>query len=313
MEQRLYLLDTNPVLERLVLPFNPIERKEMEENISRNGGMRCVRTWGNVILVDYEYYYYYLNQSIPFCLKQIPLETELEAIAWICQNQILRKLLPNEMRKYLIGKRSITEEAIAIHRLRKLNGRSGPELYPSLKIARHSISQRHIRERLGAEYSIGSATIKKYESYTLSLDTIRELSSKFVKEHLQGKLRMSIETVEKLAALPADTMYIECQKLLSEPVEVKIKRKKRTIFENLQDNKSKILPAASIKNMPVYDPDAEIISLVLTISSWRSSINRVKEVVDADKASPEARLRLIEALMLLQSSADKLIDVVKEG
>ncbi len=68
----------------------------------------------------------------------------------------------------------------------------------------------------------------------------------------------------------------------------------------------------SIKDMPVYDPDAEMISLVFTIPSWRRSIARVQEVADVDRASPEARLRLIEALMLLEVTADKLIDVVKE-
>ena len=39
---------------------------------------------------------------------------------------------------------------------------------------------------------------------------------------------------------------------------------------------------------------------------------RVQEVADVDRASREARLRLIEALMLLEVTADKLIDVVKE-
>ena len=312
MEQQLYLLDTNPMLEQLVLPFNPVERKEMEENIN-NGNVRSVRTWGNVILVDYESYYYYHKQNIPFSLKAIPLETEMEAVAWVCQDQILRKLLTEEMRKYLIGKRSIAEKSVAVHRFRKLKGQPSQQLYPTLKLAKHNTSPRYIRERIGTEYSIGSATVKKYESYVLSLDIIRALSPKFVKEHLEGKLKMSIESVEKLASLPVETIYKECEKWLSEPADVKIGRKKRTIFENLQRGRTKSLPVASIKNMPVYDPDAEIVSLVLTISSWRSSINRVKNVVDVDKASREARLRLIEALMLLQSTADKLIDVVKEG
>ena len=312
MEQRLYVLDTNPVLEQLVLPLNMAERKEMEEDI-KNGSVKYVRTWGNVILVDYEYYHYYHRQNIPFCLKPVPLETEMEAVAWVCQNQILRKLLTEEMRKYLIGKRSTAEKFIAVHRFRKLNSQPNQQSYSSLKIANHHISPRYIRERIGSEYDIGGATVRKYESYALSLDTIRELSPIFVKEHLEGKLRMSIESVEKLALLPAETIYKECEKWLSKPVDVKIGRKKRTIFENIQKNRTKILQVASIKNMPEYDPDAEIISLVLTISSWRSSINRVKNVVDADKASREARLRLIEALMLLQSTADKLIDVVKEG
>ena len=68
----------------------------------------------------------------------------------------------------------------------------------------------------------------------------------------------------------------------------------------------------SIKDMPAYDPDAEIVSLSLTIPSWRSSIFRVRDVSNMRKTSGEARLILKNELIRLKSATDKLLYVLRE-
>ena len=117
-----------------------------------------------------------------------------------------------------------------------------------------------------------------------------------------------------MSLLPEDRRLRACQQWVHKPVVSQPRRKKKKEATPIKSwgHKPAALPAVSIKDMPVYDPDAELISLVFTIPSWRRSIARVQEVADVDRASREARLRLIEALMLLEVTADKLIDVVKE-
>ena len=80
----------------------------------------------------------------------------------------------------------------------------------------------------------------------------------------------------------------------------------------MKGNKTEILPAISIKNMPTYDPDAEIVSLSLTVPSWTSSILRVRDVTNIAETSPEARCRLREALISLKSITDKMLYVLRE-
>jgi len=72
------------------------------------------------------------------------------------------------------------------------------------------------------------------------------------------------------------------------------------------------LPEISVKNMPAYDPDAEILSLVFTIPSWISSIERTHSSADFKEVSSSARQRLEYELSRLQSTVDTVLSTVKE-
>ena len=66
----------------------------------------------------------------------------------------------------------------------------------------------------------------------------------------------------------------------------------------------------SVKDMPEYDPDAEISSLTLTIPSWKSSIERAKNTADLTIVSPQAKGDLAQALRELRNTiADMLSEV----
>ena len=311
MERHIYLLEKSPVLKRLVLRLTASERRNMEQDVIFRGGSKSVRVWGKVILVDYEYYDCCHKHNVPFCLSHVYIENEMQAIAWVCRDQLQRKSLPEEMRKYLIGKQALAEREIAINKLAKLDEQQS---VTTLRLAKHNVRLQIIRERIGAEHKIVPNTVAKYESYAKVLDNIGVLSPEFVEEHLTGMLKVSLHRMEAFSVLPPEEKYQQCQRWLSEPEEVKLGKKKRLhLFVPPIENKGLPSSVVSIKDMPDYDPDAEIVSLVLTIPTWRSSIKRVKESVNIMDVSMEARLRLIEALMLLQSMADKLIDVLKEG
>lgn len=68
----------------------------------------------------------------------------------------------------------------------------------------------------------------------------------------------------------------------------------------------------SVKDMPAFDPDAEISSLTLTIPSWSSSIERTRSRADLSIISPVAKNRLIGALQSLQDTVDKMLRAVKD-
>lgn len=313
MELRLYTLDRIPVLEVLVMPLDPVERAELEDRVQRQDGATRVRVWNTTLLVDYDYYDYCHRCNIPFGLIDIPVRSEAEAIIWVCKNQLERKNLPEERRKYLIGKLSLAEREHnqqCFHEVGYSDGQQGLSL---VKLAHYNTLKTVVRGRIGKEYHFSYMTVRKYENYALALDTLRESYPDFVQEHLAGRLRLSIERVESLSLLPEDRRLRACQRWLHKPlVSTSHRKKKGSTLKKSWGHKPASLPAVSIKDMPVYDPDAELISLVFTIPSWRRSIARVQEVADVDRASREARLRLIEALMLLEVTADKLINVVKE-
>lgn len=67
-----------------------------------------------------------------------------------------------------------------------------------------------------------------------------------------------------------------------------------------------------IKNMPDYDPDAEVTGLTLTIPSWATSLSRTRRNTDLSSISLKARMNLEHALFNLQATIEELLQAIKE-
>ena len=67
----------------------------------------------------------------------------------------------------------------------------------------------------------------------------------------------------------------------------------------------------SVKDMPAFDPDAEIYSLTLTIPSWISSINRTGAATDLALVTDRAKNKLLCMLENLEESAGTLRSRIK--
>ena len=73
----------------------------------------------------------------------------------------------------------------------------------------------------------------------------------------------------------------------------------------------KIYPLMPIKQMPAFDPDAEIISLTLTIPSWVDSIKRKCSNLSLENNSSQAVDGLIEAMTKLCKECNSIIVKVR--
>ncbi len=73
-----------------------------------------------------------------------------------------------------------------------------------------------------------------------------------------------------------------------------------------------VMQIGAIKNMPEYDPDAEISALAFTVPSWTSSINRVRTNAKLSETSDNACERLSAAFDDLKISIDKTLSAIKE-
>lgn len=125
-----------------------------------------------------------------------------------------------------------------------------------------------IRERLGAEYHIDQATVRQYTDFTEALDVIRRSAPELTRGLLDGRLIVSHETALSLANLsPAELQgvgaYLEHANTTED-----VYSYMKSLLPAKQKSSMLSTPAASVKDMPVHDPDAEIAVLTLTIPSW---------------------------------------------
>ena len=68
----------------------------------------------------------------------------------------------------------------------------------------------------------------------------------------------------------------------------------------------------SIKDMPVYDADADVVGLALTVPSWTGSIQRVWKKTNFEKVSEVAKINLAIALEGLNETATDVIQTLRE-
>lgn len=72
------------------------------------------------------------------------------------------------------------------------------------------------------------------------------------------------------------------------------------------------MTASTVKDMPSYDPDAQVASLTLTMPSWGSSINRVRQSSQMNTVSQRAKAALLKELEALQCAIDMMKQCISE-
>ena len=109
MKQNLVL---DPEFSRFVPPLTSKERELLEQSILREGCRDAIVIWNGVILDGHNRYAICTEHNIPFQTRELLFESRDEAIAWICTNQMGRRNLTDENKRYLIGKRYDAEKRI---------------------------------------------------------------------------------------------------------------------------------------------------------------------------------------------------------
>ena len=79
-----------------------------------------------------------------------------------------------------------------------------------------------------------------------------------------------------------------------------------------QEAKKKRSKEPVIKQMPAYDPDAEISSLTLTIPMWISSMNRTKSIAKFSEATTQGLWKLEQQLNALSDAIKELKKIIEE-
>ena len=105
-------LKIDPEFQSQIPPLTDDEFKQLEENILKEGKLLSPLIVWNNILVDGHNRYAILQKHPEIYFSTMPLrfENREEAIAWICRNQLGRRNLSPEQKRYLLGKQYEAEK-----------------------------------------------------------------------------------------------------------------------------------------------------------------------------------------------------------
>ena len=304
-QKGLYSLSIDKSFSTLIHPLSQDERRRLEENICRDGCIDPIIVWNNVILDGHNRYSICTRNSIPFAVEDMEFSSKQEAIAWICSNQLGRRNISEETRKYLIGKQYEAEKIAD-----KLKNRTGKNQYHTpIDEADESGTlltedpSRITAQIIASRNGVSSATVKRCAIFARAIDQLERKDPELAKSILVGEQHLSQRKVIELSSMRPSQIR---RATVQNPPNATHARTAECPFGPKH-------PGPSVKDMPKYDPDGELKALTLTVPSWRESIDRVITVANIGSVSAAAKNRMDAALTELIASAEKLKKLISSS
>ena len=216
-------LKIDPEFQSQIPPLTDDEFKQLEENILKEGKLLSPLIVWNNTLVDGHNRYAILQKHPEIYFSTMPLrfENREEAVAWICRNQLGRRNLSPEQKRYLLGKQYEAEKKAAkIFRgnqytlAKKSGGDHGDNHHSGKKTC----------ERIAQENHSSASSVRRAEYYAHGVDVADELSPGFRDRFFREELHIPDYLLENLGkAKPEEQAEIfeEIKNYVPKPKKVK--------------------------------------------------------------------------------------------
>ena len=286
-------IGTLPQFERLVRPLSDLERIKLKMELLESTDDRIIRTWRGKHLLDRQKYELCMELNLSFSISEQFFEDWMAAAEFICREQLKTPELTEKYRKYLIG-----------------------------QMLNYALKRKHVdpdkterkmdtADTLGREWNLTGGTISKYGFFADAVNDIYAHSEEMARIVLSEKVNVSHENVIELSHLKGNEIRSIAKTIEQENIgkvtlgfirnEVKMCHiQERGSVTRKEKEERELAQHAGIRQMPKYDPDAEVNSLCLTIESWISSIQRVRNSENFVKISEKASLNLMKKLSALE-------------
>ncbi len=292
----------------LLAPLTQEEFEQLEENIMREGCCDPLVVWNRIIIDGHNRYAICMKHGIPFHIRNVHFASREAAISWICSNQLGRRNITDETKKYLIGKKYETDKVIGAKNAMGTNQHT-PEQVST------TISHNKTAAKIGREHNVSPNTVYKYGAYSVAIDTLQRKNPEFAKKILDSKIKISHDNLLLLAKLSVTEIESLYKRIKDAPDgQLGFSELRQQLHWKPLPSKKVPIPQSDIpiKQTPKYDPDAEISSLSLTIPNWISSINRTRDITELSHTTTDARKTLEGQLHHLRGTIDTFLALIKE-
>ena len=192
-------LKIDPEFQSQIPPLTDDEFKQLEENILKAGKLLSPLIVWNNTLVDGHNRYAILQKHPEIYFSTMPLRfaNREEALAWICKNQLGRRNLTPEQKKYLIGKQYEAEKCA--------NG--GDRKSPAAKSGygkRNLIGAPKTCYKVAAESGVGRTYVIEAEHYAKGLDAAEEAVPGTRQKVLSGEVKPTAAEIASVARAPPE-------------------------------------------------------------------------------------------------------------
>lgn len=252
-------LRIDPEFEGKIPPLTTEEFQQLENNILSDGVViNPIIVWDGVIVDGHNRYRIVSKHpEIQFSTCEKTFTDRYEAIAWICKNQLGRRNLTLEQKKYLIGKQYEAEKAS--------HGGDRGNQYTNLASCQidNLPNKEKTCERIAKENGISSRSVCRAEAFSKAVDIADEIEPGIREEILAGKIKPTEKDVHALARADPEERPAIIEEMRKSP-----------------DEKRKAAPTAKLPDKPLSQVE-QISEAMLTSRSKGTQADMLYELEDA--------------------------------
>ena len=268
----LWTLQSDPEFQCVSMPLPGEEFQTLEKAITSGRVREPVAVWHRIMIEAYPRYEIYTRHGIKFALEEMVFPSKTDAVLWACERQLRRGHIVTAARHYLLGKLYLTAKE------------KSPKAAPA-----------ELARRISAEFGVSPASLLEYKSFTNKMDLLRHKEPELADGILSGKYALYLRKFTNLDHKSSRELWA----MAHTPGK----------GGNLAPGP---LPAPTVKDMPAFDPDGPLMSLVLTIPSWVNVLENSGGRHSFSQASPVCREKLEQALYNLYAAAESALAALWE-
>ena len=192
-------LKIDPEFQGKIPPLTFEELNQLEANILRDGRIiNPIIVWRGLIVDGHNRFTIAKKHpEIPFTVHEKEFASRYEAIIWICKNQLGRRNLTPEQKKYLIGKQYEAEKCANGGDRRSPVAKSGAA-------TRHLIGGEKTCMKVAAENNVGKTFVKDAEHFARGLDAAEEAVPGTRQKVLSGEVKPTAAEIASVARAPPE-------------------------------------------------------------------------------------------------------------
>jgi len=171
-----------------------------------------------------------------------------------------------------------------------------------IELRRSGVTRHEAARRVGLKYDCSADAVGHRERYAKAIDRIREINPNGAEALLFGKISLQYSKV----ILPSKKQPKAIQSALERLANPNVTF--ADVFPEYSGKAKK-----SVKDVPAYDPDAQVTGLLYTMPSWMDCLERVGLGTDFGVISVDSFHWLQKALDELKTLAENIIKIMTEA
>ena len=285
-------LKIDPEFQSKIPPLTFEELEQLEKNIVNDGKViNPIIVW-NGLIVDGHNRYAILQKhpDIPYTVHEKEFASRYEAIIWICKNQLGRRNLTPEQKKYLIGKQYDAEKA-SYGAKDGFRGNQYTEVVSGQNVhLPKDAGNETVRMRIARENNINERSVRRAEEFSKGVDAAEEAVPGTRQKVLSGEVKPTAAEIASVARAPPEERPALVEKICTPKKPKKStnkstsKAKKEKAENAAADDVAE--PACKSETAPagIDDPPkpTKTLTELQTIRALSNKMESVEQVADAE-------------------------------